>query len=229
MSHVSKAASCKRSCKAVRAEYSSALQQIRLTQIDGFRFRTFFHVLRSDPPCLGDWYTLLDHGKLEELTKDPTSLTGEALADASASNRLTDLVDVFYIMRQSSTLRPHAIIAKARDILMGNESLPLLDRAGLTVFVSGFLKLAEKAKVDCLQEAMDDITGYLPLTRQEQYLYKCDCFYKKLADGAAAPEAAKNISKELLKEAFNAIETGKTQGCPHCSGTVLLQEIACTP
>lgn len=152
---------------------------------------------------------MVDPIKLEELTMNPAALTGEALANASASNRFTDLADVFFSLRQSSTIRPQAIVAKARDILMTNETLPLLDRVGLTAFIFGLLKLAEQAKIDCLQEAMDDIAGYLVLTLQEQYLYRNDCFFKKLSDGAAAPEAARNITNELLNEAFDAIEAGK--------------------
>ncbi|CDJ48117.1 hypothetical protein, conserved [Eimeria brunetti] len=161
----------------------------------------------SYPQCLGDWYALADFAKLEELTMNPASLTGEALANASASNRFVDITDFFFSLRQSSPVQPQVMVAKAREILMSNEKLPLLERVGLGVFITGLLKLAEQAKTDCLQEAMKDIAGYLPLTLQEQHLYKSDCFVKKFSDGAAGPEAAKNITNEQLSEAFDAIET----------------------
>lgn len=155
-----------------------------------------------------DWYAMVDVDKLEKLTENPALLTGEAVANVSASNRFSDIADFFFTLRQASPVVPQTMISKARDIIMRNESISLLERVGLTVLISDLLKLSERAKVDCLQEAMSDIASYLPLTIQGQYLFRYDCFVKKFIEGAAAPDAAKHTSNELINEALNAIEAG---------------------
>ncbi|CDJ38129.1 hypothetical protein, conserved [Eimeria tenella] len=160
----------------------------------------------SYPPCMEDWYAMVDVDKLEKLTENPALLTGEAVANVSASNRFSDIADFFFTLRQASPVVPQTMISKARDIIMRNESISLLERVGLTVLISDLLKLSERAKVDCLQEAMSDIASYLPLTIQGQYLFRYDCFVKKFIEGAAAPDAAKHTSNELINEALNAIE-----------------------
>lgn len=136
-------------------------------------------------------------------------LTGEALANVSASHRFADLVDFFFSLRSASPIAPRTMVASAAQAIFGDPNLPPLEKTGMTVLISDLQKLAEQAKIDCLREAMENITGYVTLTLQEKYLHKYDCFITRFTEGMAAPGAARNTTDSIVEHVLNTIENGK--------------------
>ncbi|OEH77292.1 rhoptry neck protein [Cyclospora cayetanensis] len=158
----------------------------------------------SYPQSLDDWYAFVDLEKLEALTSQ--KIKADALAEISAWSRFMDLVDFFFAMRQSSLIAPQTMVASASDALLKDDSITFLERVGMIVFISDFHKLAETAKIDCLQDAMKNIVTYVPLQIREKHLYKYDCFETKLSEDMAASNAAKTATDEFVARAIEAIE-----------------------
>ncbi|KAL8428125.1 hypothetical protein Efla_005828 [Eimeria flavescens] len=165
----------------------------------------------SYSPSLEDWCSYIDRVKLEELTARVQSgsaqLTGEALAGVSAAIRMADITDYFFSLRHASPLDPRETLRVAKRLVMEDSNLSPLERIGMAVMVSDLLKLAQQAKVNCLQKAMDNIEIYLPFTLLERHLYQYDCFVNKLSDGMALTSVARTSSNEFVERALHKIES----------------------
>lgn len=135
------------------------------------------------------------------------------MAECSSANRLADVADFFYSLRQSSPVAPKQMILLASEQLQKNPSLELIAKYGLAMSMLDLDTLAAEAKKECFKKSMEEIDRYITLPPSQKYLFRYECFLTNFTDRGAASDLARNLSPAQVSEMLNTLENGTLHVC----------------